>query len=165
MASKAESGSINDLWSVDFSLPNLTTPRAVLAAQADYLDQHTKGILDADVETAVLDERMAHAFTLRATKLPKFRETILTATHGARLFPVTVQSEALDQPDTCENMKAFEASVRKVLGDDVTAGLIRALLTQSRELDLVRAEQREAAGLNGEDRSSHLGLQDRVTLN
>jgi len=165
MAKKAEAGSITDLWSVDFSLPNLTTPRAVLAAQADYLDSHTSGVLDADVETAVLQDRMAHAFTLRATKLPEFRETILTATHGARLFPVAVQAAGAETPISCEDMRSFESAIRQVLGSGETAMLIRSLLTQSREIDLVRAEQREAAGLNGAGGAGHVGIEDRVSLN
>jgi len=165
MAVKAESGWINDLWGVDFSLPNLMTPRAVLMTQADYLETHSAGVLDADVETAVLDDRMAHAFTLRATRLPAFRETMLTATHGVRLFPVTVQSESLKKPAICEDMAAFETVLRRILGSRETASLIRALLTQSRELDAARAEQRAAASLNGTKRPTHLIVQDRAHPN
>lgn len=165
MAIRAQSGWINDLWNIDFSLPNLVTPRAVLVTQADYLETHSEGVLDADVETAVLEDRMAHAFTLRATRLPAFRETMLTATHGVRLFPVTVQSDALKKPAICESMAAFETVLRSVLGSKETQALVRVLLTQSRELDAVKAEQRAAAGPNGTKRLTFATASDRAQLN
>lgn len=165
MAIKAQSGWINDLWNIDFSLPNLVTPRAVLVTQADYLETHSEGVLDADVETAVLDDRMAHAFTLRATRLPAFRETMLTATHGVRLFPVTVQADALKKPAICEDMAAFETVLRAILGSKGTQTLIRALLAQSRELDAAKAEQRAAADLNGTKRLTLTTAPDRAQLN
>ena len=165
MARRIEYGPMIDLWGVDFSLPNLTTPRAILAAQADYLELHSEGLLDADIETAVLDDRMAHAFTLRAAGLPKFRETLMTVTHGARLFPASVQSETLQEPVSCEDMIAYEATVRRILSARSTANLVRALLAQSRELELVRAEQREAAALNGKGPAGFSGGPERMRLN
>lgn len=165
MATNADIGWINDLWSMDFALPNLITPRAILVAQADYLATHTSGMLDADLETAVLDDEMAHAFTIRATRLPRFRETILTATHGARLFPVSVQSDALGGPENCKDQSAFEASIRRILAAGATADLIRALLTQSRELDLVQAGQRDTVTLSDGTQVVHYAVHDSVTLN
>jgi hypothetical protein len=95
---------IPDLWgpiSVD-----VVSPLAVLRSQAGRLSGHTKGLLTADVRTAVDNAGVTHTFQIVAPSLKGYRYDLFSAAHDPELiYPVTVSFRPWQDDDRSDDLR------------------------------------------------------------
>lgn len=140
---------IPNLWPSDVG-PSVTSPVAILRAQAGFLPEQTGGILTAEVETTVTEDQVSHRFILVAPALDMDRHVLLEARHSKTLpYPVEVHSpygksrvETVLGPPRANS----DAEFVRFVGDILGSGAVKAMMTSlvARSNDLVLADGGEA---------------------
>ena len=120
-----------DLWPETLVTTDTAAPVSILRRQAILLGEKTAGILEAEVTTTVGDKgNFTHDFYLVAPALDRYRYRLLTVTHPAALYPISVYSDIYQFEADSE--ETFKGTLRDLLSSPRTQSLISAMVAQCR---------------------------------
>ncbi len=132
------SNAIPDLWP-EIEQSKVVPPVAILREQAAALGEKTGHLLEGRVDTR-LDEggKLIHSFYLVAPTLDNYSYRLFSITHGAAIYPVTVQHpRRMDSvrrpfPQTLRisSEKELLTYLREVLNSEKTKKILGSLLAQ-----------------------------------
>lgn len=145
---------IPDLWSDDIKV-DVVPPLAILRAQAGFLEQKTRGILQARVvSTTEFGRQEQHALDLIAPALNQYRKTLLVAKHPLDvLYPVIVRAESFSPPERwfpaqvggaagvfqAMNPNSLKEDERRANTQDEFIGLVRDVLRSGYALSIIQS--------------------------
>jgi hypothetical protein len=82
-----------DLWPSDLGITSIVTPAAILRAQAGFLGERTKGVLEGAIETSSANGDVNHRFVIKVPALGNYRYPLFQVHHPVTLYPVIVDQE------------------------------------------------------------------------
>jgi len=122
----------NDLWPDFENVPTITSPRALLTEQANFLSQKTKNMLSAKVSISNTgDGRIANNFLIVAPLLKNYTYNLFTLYHRAIYYPCHIMfNSVMTQIADEEDLKSI---LKNIFNSDKTKDIISSLLGQSKE--------------------------------
>jgi hypothetical protein len=131
-----------DLWPSDLGIATIVTPAAILRAQAAFLGEKTKGVLEATVETSSVGDQIRHRFVIKVPALGNCRYALFSVHHSIDLYPVFIDdgpamprsallSDQLDQASGLKTEKALRGWLRRVFASEATKRIIASLYAQA----------------------------------
>lgn len=135
---------VPDLWPDTLTAAAAATPdpAALLREQAALLGQKTGDLVLAEVETSPESDHLLHTFYLVAPNLENYHYRLfsvwqpLVGPYPVRVLALRRMFSTLAKNDemslTCGSEAALTNILKRILGSDVTVGVINTLMNQSR---------------------------------
>jgi hypothetical protein len=131
-----------DLWPSDLGIASIVTPAAILRAQATFLGERTKGVLEGAIDTSSANDEVYHQFVIKVPALGNYRYTLFQVHHPVTLYPVIVDQEPTKVTSISELMKvrvnadlpnedALRAWLRRTFASEATKRIIASLYAQA----------------------------------
>jgi hypothetical protein len=127
---------IEDLWP-DLSATAIVTPASILKTQAAALTRKSKGLIEAQVETAASGLNIAHKLVLIVPALDDYRYPLLQIFHAVTpLYPVYVNEGPIEDvgdvhPRQLSDEGSFREWLRETLASNRTKDILESLLAQA----------------------------------
>ena len=112
------------------------TPVSYLREQATALREATEGILVGDVRQFDVQSRnpqLGFSLMIVAPALNNYRYRVLSIRQPIVMYPLMLESTALDETLEIANEEQLVAALERILGSDVIQRVVAALLAQARE--------------------------------
>ena len=135
-----------DLWPSDLGITSMVTPVAISRAQAAFLGEKTKGVLEGAIETSSANDDVYHRFMIKVPPPGNYRYTLFQVHHPVTLYPVIVDQEPtmpltigdlMINPDVMRvkaglpNEKDLRAWLRRTFASEATKRIIANLYAQA----------------------------------
>lgn len=132
-------------WPSDFAV-KILSPLAILRIQASALAAQTQQLLEAEVSTTAVPQKVSHQLQLIAPALDGERRAVLTVYHATNEpYPVTVEAKMFE-PDAdnydpeqdwrpeASTSQEFKNLVKQVLQSKEVRATVESLLARSQEV-------------------------------
>ena len=123
--------STENLWGELPSSENQKTPVQILKEQASILTQLTKGVLVGSVAPQDTRQPFSYVLGIRAPALNNYSAAILSIGHTIEMYPLVLQNQISGNSQRCDDENAFIQAISRILKDEKTHRVIKALLVQS----------------------------------
>jgi hypothetical protein len=123
----------NDLWPNFEDVPKITSPRAILAEQANFLSEKTLNLLSANITTSsTVEGKILNRFKIVAPLLQNYSFNLFTLSHNALYYPCELRYNGIIY--TLSNEEDLKEKIKEIFNNDETKKIVVSLLGQSKEL-------------------------------
>lgn len=176
---------IPDLWPEEIRA-DVLPPLVILRAQASFVEQKTKGILEAEVTTTEAEQWVYHDLCLIVPAMNRYKIGLLGAWHRSKaIYPVYIIADLAENTPASEmipsrvqmqmqlpcspcpefsrsahTQEEFITVVRDILQSGKVRAIIQSLLARSQEIDSRRGNKASAASQGTEAASGSTVLEE-----
>jgi len=126
--------STDDLWPSFEDIPKVTSPRTILAQQAEFLAQKTKNLLTGSISQGSTNNgKIFIAFFIVAPLIKNYSYRLLTIYHDVFYYPSELKFN--DGMRSISNEEDLRETLKEIFNQESTKRIITSLLGQSKELD------------------------------
>lgn len=128
----------DNLWGEIPNIGKVDTPLSLLKKQASYLGQMTKNLLQSEVSIQKNSPNEVVAdLLIVAPTLGGYKASIIRIIHGLELYPVSIYNLRAGTVDLAGDEDSFLEIIRITLQSDVVKKVIKALLIQVEQPDII----------------------------
>lgn len=133
---------VKSLWGDLPAVEDVDTPASLLREQAEALAEATQNLLRGEVKTSSHTElpkqHLSHTLSIIAPALNNYKIEIVTLSHEAVVYPVSVKNLLGNQnafPERCGDLEQLQAALAGVLQSHVVRKVMASLLAQSKQAE------------------------------
>ena len=120
-----------NLWGDLTGITGFKTPAFTLKEQAEMLGTLTAGSVTATVIQSVDDSTITVDLYLKARRLERYSNNVLTVEHNIKGYPLKVMDNLLSKDYEVNNEEEFTRVLNTILSSNETRNLIGALMSYS----------------------------------
>ena len=147
----------DDFWATNVSdKPSERTPYMILREQATALSKKTKDVVQADVKTEQIHERIEYELLIYAAVLGLRVSILRVVSEGGSAYPATMSGRYVKKLLTCKNESEFVRHLKAILGSREVTEAVHRLQADSEAsgLQFYLVEDGEVVGETGSLRAA-----------